>query len=309
MTIRLKCIRLFLVILLSLAMAACKTGEGNWIERTEWNAIGIVVNLLIALVGGAIGCFIKQNAAQQKKLEEARVRREEELEEARVERERRVQEARARLAAFDGYRRELARFADTAIDTMGDIQTLIAFDPDRAHIPAQARQQFVEQRSKLIGQISSLIDRGRFFFPNRAVADVGAHNGPAQQGLRDPVLNRIMAASHFLKAIDYQDFARNRDSRIRWDTLTTVTQGSAGHVCSGFRHLSQAEQSRLVEKLTTTGSLRLMDLIVSAKRAFVSEVFSILQPANWLKQVEDAYAIKLLSRELEEPDVHIPAAQ
>ena len=51
--------------------------------------------------------------------------------------------------------------------------------------------------------------------------------------------------------------------------------------------------------------IKLRDLIVSAKRAFVSEVFSILQPANWLEEVGHAYGIDLRSREPEMPAVHI----
>ena len=153
--------------------------------------------------------------------------------------------------------------------------------------------------------MSSLLDRGRFFFPNQKVAGIGEHKGSAHQGLRDPVLNRILAASHVLMATDYQSFDRNRESWIRWETLTTVATGSEGHVCSAFQRLSQAEQSRLAEKLTKKDGIRLMDLIVSAKRAFVSELFDILQPGSWLQQVEGAYGIDLSSRKPEEPAVRI----
>ena len=299
--------RLFPAILLALTTTACApadpavTGHGQfWL-----GVVGILVQIGIAWVGWRIAKSVRQAASAQKKRENARIAREKEVEEARVAREKRVQEGRDRLHAFDGYRRELGRFADVVIDVMGEIQTLIAFNPDRAAVPAEARQKFIEERSGLIGRVSSLLDRGRFFFPNQEVAGIGEHKGSAHQGLRDPVLNRILVASYVLMATDYESFDRNRESWIRWETLTTVATGSEGHVCSAFQRLSQAEQSRLAEKLTKKDGIRLMDLIVSAKRAFVSELFDILQPGSWLQQVEGAYGIDLSSRKPEEPAVRI----
>ena len=280
------------IILLILTTGGCKSN--GWLKQIEWSAVAIVVQVLIAAVGAMIGFSIRQNTAKQQQLESDR-----------VDREQKVQDKRDQLRAFDGYRRELGRFTDAVIDVMGEIQTLIAFDPDRAEIPANARQRFVEQRSRLISRVSSLLDRGRFFFPNREVSNTGEHKGPAQEGLRDPVLNRILAASYVLMATDYESFDRNRKRWIRWETLTTVTKGSAGHVGSAFRLLSKTEQSRLADELTKERGIRLMDLIVSAKRAFVSEMFSIMQPRNWLKEVEHAYGIDLLSRKREGPVDHI----
>ncbi len=266
----------FIAVILSLTISGCKSGDGNWFERTEWNAIGVVANFSIA----AAGFFI-------------------------AHRIRKVQEERDRLEAFDGYRRELGSFADAVIDAMGEIQTLIAFNPDHAAKPKQARQQFVEQRSRLISVVSSLIERGRFFFPNQKIAGIGEHKGSAQQGLREPVLNRIMAAHHVLLATDFKCFKRNSKRWIDRDTLTTEPTDRERHVCSAFRWLSLAEQSRLAGELKKKGGVRLMDLIISAKRGFVSEVFSILQPDDWLKQVEGAYGIELLSRKREGPALRV----
>ena len=261
----------------------------------QWlSAVGIIVQIGIAVVGGFIAHSVGRAAAEQKKRDDSRVAQEKKL-----------QERRDRLHAFDGYRRELGGFADIVIDVMGEIQTLIAFNPDRAAVPAEARQQFIEQRSKLVGRVSSLIDRGRLFFPNREVVGIGEDRGPAQQGLRDPVLNRIMAASHVLMATDYERFDRNTKTWIRWKDLTNVAPGREGHVCSAFRHLSQTEQGRLAAELKTNDGIRLMELIVSSKRAFVSEVFDILQPARWREQVEGAYGIDLSSRKPEGPTTHL----
>ena len=318
-------------------MASCKA-EGNLVERTEWSIWGIAVNVTLAFFGWYIASSVRKNTAEQKQLEGERAKREKELEEeradrekeleveranrekeleverakrekeledARIAREKKVQEARARLAAFDVYRRELGRFADGVIDVIAEIQTLIAFNLDHAAVPAQARQQFVEERSRLIGRVSSLIDRGRFFFPNREAAGNGAQEGAPQRGRRDPVLNRIVALRHIVKAIDHKDFGNNRAAWIRWPTLTNVETGREGHVCSAFRRLSEAEQSRLADEVGKKGELTLMDLTASAKRAFVSEVYSILQPEEWLRQVDEAYGINLLLRKPEGAGVHV----
>lgn len=332
--------RSLLVIFLSLPIASCKK-EWNWVAETEWSGVGIVFNVLTFLAGAAIAWFVRMNvnkqqelekervareekleeeriareeklekerADREEKLEKERVAREKELEDARVAREKAVQEVRDRLEAFDGYRRELGRFADGVFDVVAEVQTLIAFNPDRAAVPAQARQQFVEERSRLIGRVSSLVDRGRFFFPNREAAGIGMQQGTAQQGQRDPVLNRILALGHIVRAIDYADFDNNSKEWIRWRTLTTVAKGRKGHVCSAFGWLSKAEQGRLASELKKRKGIALMDLTDSAKRAFVSEVFSILQPQNWLEQVEKAYGINLLSRKPEGAVVHVDGA-
>ena len=187
-------------------------------------------------------------------------------------------------------------------------RTLIAFNLDHAAVPAEARQQFVEERSRLIGRVSSLIDRGRLFFPNQKVDGNGAQEGAAQQGQRDPVLNRIMVLSHILEAIDYKDFDNNSKAWIRWPALIDRRPGRSGHVCRAFGRLSKAEQGRLAGEFNSRECITLMDLTVSAKRAFVSEVFSILQPRKWLEEVEKAYDIKLLARQPEGAAVHVDGA-
>lgn len=299
--------RPIMVAILSTPIVAC-TSDGEAWAGIDWAAVGVLANFLIAGAGLWIRHTIQQNAKAQKELEDKRVVRENKLEEARIAREKKIQGRRDRLYAFDGYRRELVRFSDEVIDVMGEIQTLIAFNPSKADVPANARQRFVEERSRLIGRVSSLVDRGRLFFPNLGVAGIGGHKGSAQQGLRDPVLNRVLAARHVLMAIDYEKADHNKPW-IRWKTLTSVEPGTGGHVCSAFQHLSTEEQSRLLDELKQRVDLRLIDLIVSAKRAFVSEIFSIVQPTKWLDEVESSYGIDLRSRKPEKPTVNVTQPQ
>ncbi len=285
------------VVLLSMPIVACMPQSGVTSRDVDWGAVSGIGSILIPVVAACLGWFIKS-------LEKARIAREREFEDARADREKHTQERRDRLQAFDGYRRELIRFSDEVIDVMGEIQTLIAFNPDKADVPANARQRFVEEHSKLIGQVSSLVDRGRFFFPNVGEMRIGEDMGLAQQGLRDPVLNRVLAGFHVLMAIDPEKPDHNRPW-IRWETLSTVRPGTEGYVCSAFQHLSKEEQNRLCGKLQQRAGLRLMDLVVSAKRAFVSEVFGIIQPAEWLDEVEASYGIELRARKPEGPGVHV----
>ena len=266
--------RVFPAGLLTLTATACTSA----CDDNLLSAVGIIVNAVIAGIGFYIGRSVRRSAAVQM-----------ELDRARADREKKAQEHRGRLQAFDGYRREIGRFADTVIDVMGEIQVLIAFNPARAGDPEKAGQRFVEERSRLIGRVSSLIDRGRFFFPNDKDARIGEHKGSAQQGLRDQVLNRVLAASYVVMATDYEIFGRNGTPWICWKTLTTGAEGSAGHVRSAFQLLSEAEQRRLADILKNKDGIRLRDLIVSAKRAFVSEVFEIVQPSEWFKKVDSVY--------------------
>ena len=246
----------------------------------------------------------KERAAREKRMDKERVTREKRMHEKRVAQEKQIQEQRDRLQAFDGYRRELRRFADTVIDVMVETQALIEFDPRSADVRSEAKQRFFDERSRLISRASSLLDQGHLFFPNADVAGVGEHGQAGKEESRDPVLNRIMAVKHVLMATDYVNHKRNREARIKWPTLTEVTAGDDRHVFAAFQHLSLTEQKRLCNKLSQQDGIELIDLIVSARRAFVSEMSSIIQPASWLKQVEDAYGIKLLSREPEVPTVY-----
>jgi hypothetical protein len=50
-------------------------------------------------------------------------------------------------------------------------------------------------------RLSSLVDRGRWFFPNQWSDEVGLHKEPAYRGLRQPILDHLVNAYDLVKAV------------------------------------------------------------------------------------------------------------
>ena len=274
------------------------------VAKTEWAIYSILASLATAGVGAFIALRIRvldeSRATREGKLEDARVAWERELEQERAARE----ERRRALQAFDRYRMELLGFANDAIGVMGRVEGLLAGNPDDivdSQARAMVRRDYLAACGRLTSEVSSLIDRGRFYFPNYENPGVGDQMGAAQQGLRDPVLNRLVAAGYVLKALKHHESSPMGQN---WTMQTVLVDNSkvGEHLGNAIRHLSQAEQDRLGSQ----GRFDLSDLTVSARRAFVSDLFQIIQPRQWLKDVECAYGIKLRDREPEQMSPRSP---
>lgn len=244
------------------------------LSTITWQSVGAVSSFVTAVLGIVISIMLRKG-----------------------------QHRREALTAFDNYRKEILDFANHVIDMMSQIQSLIATNPDKINIEqGNDYQDFFNRRSNLISEMSSLVDRGRFFFPNREEGKVGQEKGIANQGLRDPVLNRIISARYCVMAIDYNKFTLNSEP-IHLKSLTRNHQrkGRDNNLYRAFIHLSKEEQNRLNNK---PNNINMNDLIVSAKRSFVSEIFTIIQPRDWLKNVDEIYGISLRSRGVEIPALH-----
>ena len=233
----------------------------------DWDAVGAIFSILTAGLGGWIAFMVRKGQRQ-----------------------------RETLNAFETYRKELLDFTNHVITALDRTRSLIANDPEHATVDVGlAKNDYYERRSELLGQVSSLIDRGRFLFPNRELGGFGQEKGVANRGLRDRVLDRVISAHHILQAVDYTHFNNNR-ATISFHSLMESRRyelnGRDKHLHDALQNLSTEE----LEKLARERQIRLDDVIVSAKRSFVSEMFLILQPEDWLNQVEEAYGIKLRSR-------------
>ena len=234
----------------------------------DWDAVGAIFSILTASLGGWIALMVRKG-----------------------------QRHRETLNAFDTYRKELLDYSNQVITALDRTRSLIANNPEHATIDVGlAKNDYYERRSELLGQVSSLIDRGRFLFPNRGFRGFGQEKGVANRGLRDQVLDRIISAHHILQAVDYTHFNNNRATmpfHSLMDSHRYELNGRDKHLYEALRHLSTEE----LERLARERQMRLDDLIVSAKRSFVSEVFLILRPEDWLNKVEGAYGIRLRSGE------------
>ena len=214
------------------------------------------------------------------------------------------------LDAFDKYRRELMDFMENVIGVMGQAEVLIMTDPTRSLDPGVAGQRFFERRIELMSELSSLVDRGRFFFPNHEIAGIGENKGDANQGLRDPVLNRVLAAHQVVKAVDYRNYAQNSRRLVlrkfeSVDDCRRIPDQSEKGLCKAFGLLSETERKRLCRLEDHQNGVKLLDMMVAAKRSFVNEIFTVIQPKGWLASVERSHGIRLRSRQPERVEVEL----
>jgi hypothetical protein len=82
---------------------------------------------------------------------------------------------------------ELRKWADESSDALSEAEHL-----GYAEAADFAAPSFVERQHELLAHLSSLIDRGRWFFPNERHDEVGVEKAPAYRGDRLPVLDSIV---------------------------------------------------------------------------------------------------------------------
>ncbi len=99
---------------------------------------------------------------------------------------------------------ELRKWADEACASLSEASHLCDLDPEKTREPG-----FFERRHELRIRLSSLIDRGRWFFPNRPMEGIGAHQEPAYQGYRHEVLDGLVDAYRLVLRLDHRHQATN----------------------------------------------------------------------------------------------------
>ena len=105
------------------------------------------------------------------------------------------------------YFSELRRWADEGCDELSEAVHLCDLDPTTSAI------DFVARRHALRVSISSLIDRGRWFFPNLREHEVGVDRDKAFRGFRPPVLDELVAAYKLVGRMDPASHAANGELR------------------------------------------------------------------------------------------------
>ena len=95
-------------------------------------------------------------------------------------------------------------WADDVIEMLAEARALCALDPGR-----MADGEFFLRRSALMVRASALWDRGRLFFPNLHVDDLGTDKAHAYRGFRPQVLDLLALAYGILCNVDYTGRARN----------------------------------------------------------------------------------------------------
>lgn len=108
------------------------------------------------------------------------------------------------------YFADMVKWADEVSDTLSEIIHLCECDPQRM-------QDFFNQRIRIRSKISSLLDRGRVFFPNQvSVTDIyGKESLNGSIGFRQNILNVLAECYLVATKIDYVNKLNNIAHRAR----------------------------------------------------------------------------------------------
>lgn len=123
------------------------------------------------------------------------------------ERERQNQELE--LAQWKNqYLAEIRLWADEGMNALSRGLHLCELDPVRTAEPG-----FFERRHTLMVDLSSIIDRGRWFFPNEEMSASARDRRIFFRGYRDPILDPLVAAYEFARHLNYVDPDQNKALR------------------------------------------------------------------------------------------------
>jgi hypothetical protein len=120
------------------------------------------------------------------------------------------------------YFEDFQKWADQLADALTEAEHLCDLDPKQV-----AGEPFFDRRHRLQITISSMVDRGRWFFPNIVTDDHGADKEPGYQGYRPKLLDGPVDAYNCLKKLDCQQ--RENNQSIRKD-LTKAKREFVGQV-------------------------------------------------------------------------------
>lgn len=191
----------------------------------DWGAVGAISTIVIAILGFSINSRLK-----------------------------RQEKERERYSLLVEYRRELNAFSIRFFDIVADLSAY------SANIPCND-----EDRSRirnLVERLSSLIDEGRFLFPNDAEApnNYGKEKGPAYEGARRPALDALMAAYLVGQSLIQDSESKDLMSTANRELVKTGQPISA-------THRPQSVQSILIE----------------SRRCYVNAIFPSTLPREWQK--------------------------
>ena len=120
------------------------------------------------------------------------------------------------------YFEDFQKWADQLADALTEAVHLCDLDPKQV-----AGESLFDRRHRLRITISSMIDRGRWFFPNIITDEHGADKELGYRGYRHELLDSLVEAYDYLEKLDGQDRDNNKSIR---DDLTKAKRKFVGHV-------------------------------------------------------------------------------
>ena len=106
------------------------------------------------------------------------------------------------------YFSDLRQWADEAVNILSEAVHICEIDPSLCEAPS-----FFNRRHKLKVNISSLIDRGRWFFPNLKHTEYGEWKPEAYKGFRHPALDSLIYTYKAIHNMDYSNGEKNKQFR------------------------------------------------------------------------------------------------
>jgi hypothetical protein len=119
---------------------------------------------------------------------------------------------RAHTIAVAGWKQQyvaqLQTWTDEASDVLAEAVHLCELDPAKTIEPS-----FFNRRHIVRIRLSSLIDRGRWFFPNDTSTGYGDHKLSGFKGFRDEILDPLVDSYRLIGALDFTDKINNEGLR------------------------------------------------------------------------------------------------
>ncbi len=145
---------------------------------------------------------------------------------------------------FSGLKRQyfsqLQGWAKEVVETISDAISLCYLDPQQ--LP---EKQFFYKRHELYSKLSSLLDEGRWFFPNlQSVKEQNKEE--AFKGIRQDVLNAIAETIHFVTQINYVEQSNNKEIGKEY-----IVKSKRLFVTEIQKVLNPAERDEEFERLTS----------------------------------------------------------
>jgi hypothetical protein len=143
----------------------------------------------------------------------------------------------ARAKYFDDFR----KWADELSDTLTEAIHLCDLDPKKI-----VGESVFDRRHRIMIKLSSMIDRGRWFFPNIGIDRHGSEKEMGYQGYRHEMLDGLVEAYRCLGNLNYNSQELKSDIR---EKLTLCKRHFVGQVQKILDPNSQREElERILEK-------------------------------------------------------------
>lgn len=192
------------------------------------------------------------------------------------------------LMAWKSYRDEVRSYAERVVDVLSALEGLCEANPQIL------KQDFWNRRNELISKLSALRDYGKLLIPNLKPEQYGQRKSGAYQGYRDRALDCVTAAFKIAIAIDFTQWSNNADP--------VVISLPIGKNLHQLKKLWEGLE-KLPDRVKPEGPKDDEDErkgwscksgLVEAKRQFVTEVRSLIDPRLWIDEIGGLCQRKIL---------------